>query len=249
MKTTKKLIAFCLLLGSIAGYGDGANKLLSFYTKGPDHYADGNVVLDNEWYALVWSDDGDFGGVDVNLDPVRDGDRVVLMAPLAENGHCPYTVFQIDSQSDDNLSSGKYAIYLLDTRNVTLSSPSKAQANGKPRLVNGLSIASEFEAGSVDAVGTSVKGGSETWVASDDSEVKKPVITGFRLVNGRIELTVADLQPNVKYNIQMGTDPTELTTYGLTVPQTGDNTVFNLDPQDATFFQVVREGMKTTEGI
>ena len=248
MIKNSKLLALCLTFTAVAAFGDAANRLLSFYTNGPDRYADGTTVLDREWYALVWSPDGEFGGVDVNLEPLRDGDRVVLMAPLAKNGRCPYTVFQIDSQSSDNRADGKYAIYMLDTRNVTLSSPSAADAQGKPKLVNGLAPAKEYTAEATDAAGA-VAGGSAWAESSDDTleeDMKRPRITGFRLVNGRIELKVADMLPNVKYNVQMGATPDRLDTYGLQFPKVGEGeeTTFELDPEDAKFFQIKRQKME-----
>ena len=222
-------------------FGDAANRLLSFHTTGPDYYADGSVVLDNEWYALVWSSDGQFNGIDVNNNPIRENDRIILMAPLAENGHCPYTIFQIDSCSTNNFSYGEYAVYILDTRNTDLSKPSLASSDGTPVLINGLQLAANFKIDSTTAYCQSVN--SYDWMLSDDTNVIQPVITSLKFKNEFVELIVTNLQSNIKYNVQMGMDLNEFNEYGLSIPQTGDNSVFKFNPKNSNFFRIVRENL------
>ena len=47
---------------------------------------------------------------------VDPADEIVLLAPLAKDGRCPLTLFQIDSKSECAHDDGVYAVYLLDTR-------------------------------------------------------------------------------------------------------------------------------------
>ena len=69
-----------LAMASFAAVND---TLISFSTPGVDTYADGTAVRDGECYALVWSADGVFEGLDVNGRPLDAADAVVLVAPVA----------------------------------------------------------------------------------------------------------------------------------------------------------------------
>jgi len=246
-----RFLSFALACACAASvFADAANTLISFSTKAPsgsypgDTYADGKTVLDGEWYALVWSPDGAFGGITIAGEPARAGDRVILMAPLAKGGCCPYVVFQLDSASADAKTTGRYAVYLLDTRSADGSKVAAKGANGRPVLMNGSKEASVYAAAAATAGGAQQTSGSgtvawgETAVGAD---VPAPVIKAFEIAGDRAKITVEGLVPGVKYNVKMGKSVEKLDTYGLAVPQTAENAQFNIDKKDAQFFQVVRE--------
>ena len=103
-----------LAFAATAAFDDA---LLAFSTVGPDKYADGTTVLDGECYALVWTKNGaTFGGIAADGTAVAETDEIVLLAPVAKGGRCPYVLFQIDSATADRLADGTYGVYLLDTR-------------------------------------------------------------------------------------------------------------------------------------
>ena len=230
---------------SLGVFADAGNLLISFSTPGPDKYADGVTVLDGEWYALVWSQNGVFEGLTPDCEPVDANDRVVIVAPLAKAGRCPFTVFQIDSASPNCKASGVYSVYLLDTRSADKTSVA-ARVNGKPASVNGAVASESFSAAaSTSSSGVVSKGsaGGSVWAASEIAgEVKQPKITAFKVEGAQVKITVEELLPSVKYNVQMGATPSALETYALEIPKTGAATAdFTISAGDAKFFKVVRE--------
>ena len=97
----------CLLMVSVAFSGMD-DKVLRFSTPGPDRYADGSIVADGECYALVWSPKGKtFSGFNANGTPVSSSDFVVLAAPLAQNGRCIDSIFQVPAEEYEVLKNGE----------------------------------------------------------------------------------------------------------------------------------------------
>lgn len=245
MKVLKSLAFLSIISMALGAFADAANVLVSFSSVGPDKYADGTTVLDGEWYALVWSADGNFEGINVDCTPVDANDKVVLVASLAKGGRCPYTVFQIDSQSSDAKSTGVYAVYLLDTRNAEKTAVA-ANADGRPAEVNAAVISTAYEAKAATSGGVVSKADANgTWAESgvEVAEFKQPRISSFKVEGAVVKITVVDMMPGVKYNVKMGSEVGNLATYGLVTPKTAsDNGVdFTINKSDAKFFKVVRE--------
>lgn len=233
------LVSACFV--ACGAYADANNKLISFSSPGLDRYADGRIVLDGEWYALVWSADGNFEGFTPDCAPVDENDRVVIVAPLAEGGKCPYTVFQIDSQSANYMSTGTYAVYLLDTRTADRRHVAAKNADGKPDSVNGVAVANSAATSETAATGSVASDGWEQSVLEEADE-NQPVITAFQVLGAKVQISVDNLFPEVKYNVKMGENPSELDTYGLELPaEDSSSAEFILNPGDAKFFQVVRQ--------
>jgi hypothetical protein len=128
-------IAFFAVGQAVADYN---NLLFTFSTRGPDYYADGKtVVKDGEWYALVWSKEADTASFD----------EVILAAPLAKDGRCPYTFFQIDAADTARVkTTGYYSLRLLDTRDGA-GNPAKPSADGRVPAV----VAKAIVAAATDA--------------------------------------------------------------------------------------------------
>ena len=173
--------------------------LLAFSTVGPDKYSDGTTVLDGECYALVRTLPGaTFGGIAADGTAVAETDEIVLLAPLAKDGHCPKVLFQIPSDK----AEGSFSVYLLDTRVKAEDGTTKPAgvANGKPKLVNGYGLATE-----ATKVGKATAGGATT--AQEKSEggqavsagaaipkdVKQPKITSIKIEGDYVKLTVQNL--------------------------------------------------------
>ena len=231
---------------SFGAFADAANQLIAFSTPGPDKYADGATVLDGEWYALVWSADGVFDGITTDCKAVDANDAVVIVAPLAKGGKCPYTVFQIDSKSVNCKDDGVYAVYLLDTRNAAKTAVA-ASVGGKPASVNGAQASESYTAAAATSGGATSQGAvaGAIWGAADAEsagDYKQPKITAFAVNGAKVVITVADMMPSVKYNIQMGATPDKLESYALETPKSEVSSAdFNIDAGDAKFFKVVRE--------
>jgi len=246
MKFTKFFA--CALLASFTSgaFADAGNVLVSFSTTA-DKYADGNSVADGEWYVLCWSSDGVFEGLNLDCTPVDASDLVCLMAPLAKGGHCPYTVFQIDSNSPKCKRNGKYTVVMLDTRG-TNGKPATAGADGKPKVLNGSVIAANYTAGSATG-GTTAEGGATgaSWTESAVAgEIPQPVIKGFTVINdAQVKIDVEGLIPNLPYTVKMGAEIDKLDTIDMTGAKAGEeSTSFIIDKGDAKFFQVTRKPLK-----
>jgi len=199
----KKLVTCIMAMMAAFAVADGADDaIVTFSTHGPDCYADGTTVMDGECYALVWSADGVFEGLSANGEPVDSADKVILVAPMAKDGHCPEIVFQLPASVASSLAAGVYEVLLLDTR-VTQSNGTIAPygtANGKLKIVNGygevadgLSIAKT--SGALNAGNApEVSGGSVVATgASAPAGVAQPRIKHIRVDGDKVFLTVENL--------------------------------------------------------
>lgn len=249
MKFSKVCCMFAAASLAVGAFADARNVLISFSTEA-DYYADGNPVLDGEWYALCWAKDGEFDGLTLDCEPVSADERVMVLAPLAKGGHCPYVIFQVDSAVAPE--GGNYFVYLLDTRSADGTAVAGATKNDAGKRVpesslNGATASKTFTAST--SIGSSISGNaagatavSGAWVASAVPNEKQPRITAFKVENAKVKITVSDMIPGVKYNIYMGDSPSNFNSYGLTTPKTGvEDAQFEVDPGDAKFFKVVRQ--------
>ena len=230
MQLHRFLAVFALAIAGFLAYGDAANTLVTFSTQGPDFYADGKTkVKDGEWYALVWSPRAEFGGIDVELKPVVEGDKIFLMAPLAKGARCPTVVYQLDSKVAP--SSGNYFVYLLDTRNAQGAVAGRDEATGLPTFVRGSVATTATGKGGTSPVVTNEQlqrdaEGNVVWNPSDASGVGAPTITGYTVEGGKSFITVSGMAPQVLYNVFTGNDLGAISQSTLAVPLTAsDNDV------------------------
>ncbi len=253
MKISKAFTLFAAALFAVGAFADANNVLISFSTEA-DYYADGTPVLDGEWYALCWAQDGVFDGLKLDYSPVDPTEKVFKISPLAKDGHCPYVIFQVDSKEAP--SDGDYFVYVLDTRNAEGTSAAAPTLNDKGKRVpatevNGLVPSKSFTVvksdddgrkSSVSTIGASGAAVSDIWGYSEVDNAKQARITAFKVEDAKVKITVSDMLPGVKYNVYMGESPSDFDTYGLTTPKTGVETAdFEIDPGDAKFFRVVRQ--------
>lgn len=248
----KLIKCFALAVAALVAhfsFADAANTLVMFSTKGPDYYAGSKTaVKDGEWYALVWSPRAEFGGLTIECTPVVEGDRLCLMAPLAEGAHCPLTAFQIDSAEAP--VGGTYFIYLLDTRDAG-GKPSAADEKGMPKIVRGIEATSAKQtvsAGIIRVTDSELAkddAGALAWSAADLVNVGEPVITEFGSVGENLQFVVDGMSDKVLYNVYTGAEADKLEKRTLTVPLTGgDNRMrFFLSGKLGRFFNVQRESL------
>ena len=193
----------------LAGAGD---LVLIGSTRGGDTYSDGTPVADGECYALVHTVPGAmFQGFSADgkaLDPARS--YVALAAGLAEKGRCPTTLFQVREADAAGREDGLWELFLLDTRGAD-GRPAGMDGNGRLRRVNawhrvkgrirakrgGLMSPGAFEEVAVDDSSARLGGG----VGKLPTEVPQPRITGIRVVDGVVRLTVADTVPYLTYDV------------------------------------------------
>ena len=199
----KKLVTCIMGLMAAFALADGADDAtVSFSTRGPDRYADGTTVMNGECYALVWSADGVFEGLSADGEPVDSNDKVILVAPMAKDGHCPEIVFQLSASIAASLATGVYEVLLLDTR-VTRADGTTAPngtMNGKLKMVNGYGGVSDGLAIATTSGGLNAGSVAETSGcavvaagAKAPAGVAQPRIKHIRVEGDKVFLTVENL--------------------------------------------------------
>lgn len=222
------VLAFAVLPNvSLASNQD---KIARFSTSGIDRYADGTTVVDGECYALVWSPKGSvFAGFNADGTTISANDRVVLAAPLAKNGKCRDSIFQIPAAEYIELEGGEWAVCLVDTR--TAGGVPAGVANNVPLRVNrwgavksGVKIepagasqlmfaASPKTRRLLAATGDDSDDGVRAGVLSAvPDSVLPPKITAFEVSDGVVRLTVTDTVPFLTYTLASGDAPNDLAT-------------------------------------
>ena len=213
-----------------------------------DTYADGTSVKDGEWYALCWSGDGDFDGITADCKPAAEAEKIFLMAPLAKNGRCPTTVFQLDSKVAP--TNGNYFVYMLDTRTATATGDLAAAVDGKP--VAATSAQNKATASAATSGRTiTVKTGTETVAFTETAVpagVGDPVITKFDIVGTKARIVVSGMHPALQYNVMAGATVDKIETLNDKPLQgDADDVTFEVDKDLGNFFKVVRQPLKTQE--
>ena len=226
---------------------------VSFQTTGPDKYADGQTVLDGECYALVWTADGVFEGLNVDGTCVDPADELVIALPWAKDGAFPATMFNISTETK-YIASGELALYLLDTRKFIdgAAKVSGVDAEGKLVFVNASSKVNEAVtasvAGSAPAAKTAAAGAVDGAVASAlPEDVPSPKVTGldFVKVNGAdyVKFTVANTVGFANYAVKGGDTVAVDGAVGTDAKTGGAESITLLYPKtaDANFFKVIRK--------
>lgn len=235
----KILVAGLVGLLAAATFAGKDNVVVTFYTNGPDKYADGSQVLDGETYALVWTKDGaTFQGIKADGTAVGDN-KVVLKAPVAKGGKCPFIKFEIDEEyAEQNFKGGTWGVYLLDTRTfaATLGADGKPVATGAlGSAVNGYgavataSTATQF----VSANAATTKA---VEAPADKGEVK---IRDIKLVDGKVFIYVSGTVSSAAYAVAEGATPDAMTTQSAEVGNTaGDMIIVRDQKAGGAFFKV-----------
>lgn len=240
------------------------DKVARFSTPGPDCYADGTLVADGECYALVWSPKGaTFAGFNADGTAISANDRVVFAAPLALEGKCRDSLFQISADEYAELEGGEWAVCLVDTRmangvpaGVANNAPLRVNRWGAVRNEVKISTASTLV---LDSIAAPKAGGRSLLAAAAPSEagvcagtlsavpdsVKSPTITGLDVLDsGEVWLEVADTVPFLSYTIISGSEPGNLQEDGCAevVDGTSGGKIFigTAQSSDCRFFKVKR---------
>ena len=246
------------LLAPVCAFADLDDKVLTFSTPGIDRYADGSRVLDGECYALVWSPVGKaFSGFNADGTAASPEDCVVLAAPLAQNGRCPESIFQIPAEEYAVLQNGTWTVCLVDTRRAN-GVPAGAE-NGLPKRVNrwvavkaGVEVRPSSASGVMAAAqrATSARAAGQGVLATTLSEVPesaaKPTITAMEVSDDTVTLLVADTVPYLTYTIESSKSLGNFRTdkYADKVDGEADpdaEIVLETDaPSDCRFFRITR---------
>lgn len=253
MKTLKNLVFACSAALAVGAFADAGNTLITFSTQ-HDTYADGSTVKDGEWYALCWSPNKTFAGInaDFTATGAANNEKILLAAPLAEGGRCPTTVFQVDSSVAPE--DGYWFVYLVDTRTADGTLAAADPATKLPVATSALNVALDSTkkegARSITlATGstTTAKDFKETGVPEN---VGNPTIDKFAInnVTGKAEIKVGGMSPALQYDIVAGATVDSISTLNEAPFQGKDTsvTVF-VDKELGNFFKVVRRPLKKAE--
>ena len=261
-RMTAVLLAFAVV--PMIASASVQDKVARFSTPGPDCYADGTLVADGECYALVWSPKGaTFAGFNADGTAISANDRVVFAAPLALEGKCRDSLFQIPADEYAELEGGEWAVCLVDTRmangvpaGVANNAPLRVNRWGAVRNEVKISTASTLV---LDSIAAPRAGGRSLLAAAAPSEagvcagtlsavpdsVKPPTITGLDVLDsGEVWLEVADTVPFLSYTIISGSEPGNLQEDGCAevVDGTSGGKIFigTAQSSDCRFFKVKR---------
>ena len=245
----KRALQASVMMLAFVCLGGADDALITFSTNGtePDRYADGQVVLDGECYALVWSKDGVFEGVNADGTPVDPNDKLLLVAAVARDGHCPEVVFQISAAKADALASGKYGVILLDTR-ITKDGKvvPRGTVGGRLSMVNGFGVVAEQMKVAASAHATinellKPEGLVADQNASAVANVAQPRIKHIWIEGNNVFLRVANLGGFMR--VQGGGTPNVVMTMGAaTQSEAGTGDVILVAPKVGTsgFYKVQR---------
>lgn len=197
----KKTIAVLFALMTAAAFAGAENDIvINFSTPGPDKYADGTVVLDGEYYSLVWN--------------APDGThKTVFNVPIAKDGKCPPVVFVIPEKFVSDYEGGTWSVYLLDTRVFATNAEGKTVVAGLAGSVAGENVKVAVTDGVSASSGSFATADADVGVSTDAYDlaalgVPTPKVTGIQIEGAYVVVTVADTVPFAGYTLQAGTDVT-----------------------------------------
>lgn len=253
---------------SAAGAGEDAT-FFSFFTVPEDRYADGTVVKDGEWYALTWQRRGwTFDGFTVDGDPVSpDSCEVLWLWPAAKDGCLEERSFTFDERGHKSFAEGgRFALYLLDTRKFAAPTVSYDAAGNVASVTTNATLAGTLSVqGFAEAAGFIASNGRPFGGTSagkpfllstlDDAYVERPVVTGIRVEDDVVVLTVSSTTDAVVYNAAAGETPEAAMASSAATAQApvsgasaAGGTIELRIPRDrqatGRFFKVIRNPMK-----
>ena len=108
----KKLVSMVMGLAAAAAFAIPMPEVqvLNFSIQGNETYADGSTLANGECYALVWSEDGVFEGINGDGTAKGAGDEVIYIGQIVKGADVSFQI------ADGFKSKGSFDIWILDTR-------------------------------------------------------------------------------------------------------------------------------------
>ncbi|MBP5510749.1 MAG: hypothetical protein J6Z49_07520 [Kiritimatiellae bacterium] len=220
MKVLSRAVFSVCVFAAFLSNASISDRVIQFAGTGPDFYADGSAVVDGECYALVWSAAGSaFAGFNADGSLVSpDVNKLVYVAPLAKNGRCRNTLFQIPVEDCPAYEGGEWSVCLLDTRKAS-GTPAGLSENGTLRRINRWGVSATnlkvSEAASASPVsfrsGRSLSATDIGTTAATRSLLPTgaptPSIVDFRIENGEAVLKVEGTVSYLTYDLETGETP------------------------------------------
>ena len=200
-----------IALAGAAAMADDNASWVRFSSTGPDKYADGTTVLNDEVYALVWVKEGaKFDGILATGELVNPADnKIVAQAALADNGACPPVCYIISGENLDLVGKGDFFVYVLDTRvksdDGTEAAGVKDKTTGKFVSYNGYekvdaSVTVQERTVAVEGAAS----GNAAVQSALPAGVPQPKVEKIDVTGDQVVVKVSNTVPYVKYAITAG---------------------------------------------
>ena len=196
----KKLVSMVMGLAAAAAFAAPMPEyqVLTFSVTGAETYADGSALADGECYALVWSEDGVFEGINGDGTAKGAGDEVVYIGKIVKDGTVS---FQIE---DGFKSGGAFDIWILDTRVFENGAVKKIGKSGDKVTVT---HAAKATAASVAVSGSQAaptaaavaEGGTVVAGATAPANIPQLRFTSIKLDGDYVVMEAEDTVPGVNY--------------------------------------------------
>lgn len=198
----KKLLSLTMGLaaGALFAVPVPSTSFITFSTQGPDKYADGSVVADGEAYALVWSKDGVFEGLNADGSAKDANDKVLYIGNFAKDGCCGTVAFEVAGACAE---SGSFDLWLLDTRVFDNGQVVKVgKVNDKVTISRAVKAAATVKASATTpGSGIGAQGGAVAAAPTVDlAGVQQPKITQFKVDGDYVVLEMEGVVPGVNYS-------------------------------------------------
>lgn len=209
----KKLVSMVMGLAAAAAFAVPMPEVqvLSFSIQGNETYADGSALANGECYALVWSKDGQFAGIDGEGKAKRAGDEVIYIGRIVKGADVSFQI------ADGFKSSGSFDIWILDTRvleNGAVKSVGKSGDKVTVTHAAKATTASVAVAGSRAAPTAAplAEGTVVTGATVDPANIPQLRFTSIRLDGDYVVMEAVDTVPGVNYATVAGGKESGLTT-------------------------------------
>lgn len=242
----KKLLSLTvgLAVGALFAVPVPSTGFITFSTQGPDKYADDSVVKDGEAYALVWSADGAFEGLNADGSAKDANDKVLFIGNFAKGGRCGTVAFEVAGECAE---SGFFDLWLLDTRVFDNGQVVKVGKVGDKVTISRAVKATATVTASATVPGSAagVEGGVVAAAPTvNPATVPAPKISGLsfdRDQNGNrvVVLEIQNSVPGVNYAAASGASPEAVgeTAGGLTSGNGGTITIIRPATEGTQFFK------------
>ena len=244
----KKLVSMVMGLAAAAALAAPMPEyqVLTFSVTGAEKYADDSDLAAGECYALVWSADGVFEGINADGTAKGEGDEVIYIGTIVKDST---VVLQV---ADGLKSGGSYEIWILDTRVRVLNDNGENEESvgwkdGKGTITSAAKATASVTVCSASAPVTadSVESGKMEYApAIDLASIEKPVIGNISFdKNGNVVLSVPASAKGATYAVQGSESP------AMTNPQKGLNytgtgkAIEIVAPSFGNFYNVIVTGV------
>ena len=209
----KKLVSMVMGLAAAAAFAVPMPEVqvLSFSVQGTETYADGSALADGECYALVWSKDGVFEGINADGTAKGADDEVIYIGKIVKGADVSFQI------ADGFKSSGSFDIWILDTRvfeNGAVKSIGKSGDKVTVTKAVKATTAAIQVAGSQSAptaIG-GVPGGAVVDAPTAPANIPQLRFTSIRLDGDYVVMEAEDVVPGVNYATVAGGKESGITT-------------------------------------